>query len=99
MIISGGINIFPREIEEVLFSHPKVADAAVIGKRDNEWGEIVKAFVVLKKGEVATEKDIIDYAKTKLASYKKPKEVQFMEVLPKSTTGKTLKRVLKDKYS
>lgn len=98
MIISGGINIFPREIEEVLFSHPKVADAAVIGKPDNEWGELVKAFVVLKKGEVATEKEIIDYTKTKLASYKKPKEVQFMEALPKSTTGKTLKRVLKDKY-
>lgn len=99
MIISGGINIFPREIEEVLFSYYKTADAAVIGKPDNEWGEIVKAFVVLKEGEVATEQEVVDYCKAKLASYKKPKEVQFMKALPKSTTGKTLKRELKEKYS
>lgn len=98
MIISGGINIFPREIEEVLFSHPKVADAAVVGKPDNEWGEMVTAYVVLKEGEVATEQEIINYTKVKLASYKKPKEVHFMKALPKSTTGKTLKRELRDKY-
>lgn len=98
MIVSGGINIFPREVEEVLFTHPKVADAAVVGKPDDEWGEKVKAYVVLKKGQTVTEQEIIAFTKEKLASYKKPKEVQFLEALPKGTTGKTLKRELRDKY-
>lgn len=98
MIVSGGINIFPREIEEVLFTNPKVADAAVVGKTDPEWGEKVTAYVVLKPGKSATEQEIIDFTKEKLASYKKPKEVQFLEALPKGTTGKTLKRKLRDKY-
>jgi len=98
MIVSGGINIFPREVEEVLFTHQKVADAAVVGKPDEEWGEKVKAYIVLREGETATEQEIIDYTKERLASYKKPKEVQFLKALPKGSTGKTLKRELRDKY-
>ena len=95
MIISGGINIYPREIEEVLFAHPAVAEASVVGKPDEEWGEIVKAYIVLKPGMMATEQEVIDYTKDKLASYKKPKEVEFVDSLPKSSTGKILKRELK----
>lgn len=98
MIITGGINVFPREIEEVLFTNPKIADAAVVGKTDPEWGEKVTAYVVLKPGKNAGEQEIIDFAKERLASYKKPKEVIFLESLPKGTTGKTLKRELRDKY-
>jgi len=95
MIISGGINIFPREIEEVLFAHPAILEAAVVGKPDVEWGEIVKAVVVLKEGMTAIEQEIIDYAKARLVSYKKPKEVVFMKNLPKTTTGKVIKAQLR----
>ena len=95
MIISGGINIYPREVDEVLFTHPAIAEASTVGKPNEEWGEVVKAYVVLKPGMTATEQEIIDYTKSRLASYKKPKEVEFVDSLPKSTTGKILKRELK----
>jgi len=96
MIIAGGYNIYPRDIDEVLFEHPKVAEACAIGVPDTYRGETVKAFVVLKAGEKATEKEMIDYCKTKLAPYKVPKMVEFIDALPKSAVGKILRRELKD---
>lgn len=95
MIISGGYNIYPKELEEVLYQHPAVLEAAVVGIPDPEWGEVVKAFVVLQEGMKASEDDLIQYVKKHLASYKKPKYVQFMKELPKSSLGKILKRELR----
>jgi acyl-CoA synthetase (AMP-forming)/AMP-acid ligase II len=98
MIISGGKNIYPREIEEVLYTHEAVLEAAVIGVPDDYWGEAVKALVVLKPGTRATEEEIIALCKKNLASYKKPKSVEFRDHLPKSPTGKLLKRVIREDY-
>lgn len=98
MIISGGKNIYPREIEEVLYGHSSVLEAAVIGVPDDYWGESVKAFVVLKDGMAATEDEIINLCKNSVANYKKPKSVEFVEQLPKSPTGKILKRVIREQY-
>ena len=98
MIISGGKNIYPREIEEVIYSHEAVLETAVIGVPDDYWGESVKAFVVLKQGMNATEQDIIDLCKNTIASYKKPRTVEFLQQLPKSPAGKILKRVIREKY-
>ncbi len=96
MIISGGENIYPREIEEVLYSHPKIADAAVIGIPDPLWGESVKAVIVLKRGEAMTEEEVIEYCKGHLASYKKPRSVEFVENLPRNPSGKVLKALLRE---
>jgi long-chain acyl-CoA synthetase len=98
MIISGGKNIYPREIEEVIYTHEAVLEAAVIGVPDDYWGESVKALVVLKEGACATEDEIIDLCKKTIASYKKPRSVEFVQQLPKSPTGKILKRVIKSQY-
>jgi len=98
MIISGGENIYSREIEEVIIRHPAVLEVAVIGVPDEMWGEAVKAIVVLKKGGKATEEEIIHFCKGHLASYKKPKSVEFREEIPKSNYGKVLKRELREKY-
>ena len=98
MIISGGENIYPREVEEVLYRHPAVLEAAVIGVPDDKWGESVKAVVVLKSGASATEAEIIEHCKAGLASYKKPKSVDFVQVLPKTPSGKVLKRDLRERY-
>lgn len=98
LIISGGENIYPREIEEVLYTHPAVLEAAVIGVPDEKWGESVKAFISLKQGTTATEIEIIDFCKQYLASYKKPKLVEFLSELPKNPSGKIVKTVLRDKY-
>jgi fatty-acyl-CoA synthase len=95
MIVSGGENIYPREIEEVLFRHPAIADVAVVGIPDSIWGESVKAFVVTKEGETVTEKEVIDFCKKHLASYKKPKQVSFISTIPRNPSGKVLKRILK----
>lgn len=99
MIISGGENIYPKEIEEVLYAHPKILEAAVIGLPDPLWGEKIHAVVVLKKGEALTEEDVIEYCKTRIASFKKPKSVEFVESLPRSPAGKVLKRVLKEEWA
>ncbi|MBU1054465.1 MAG: long-chain fatty acid--CoA ligase [Proteobacteria bacterium] len=96
MISSGGENIYPREIEEVLFGHPAIADAAVVGIPDAVWGETVKAFVVLKTGMTMSEQEVINYCKKHLASYKKPRAVSFVESIPKNPSGKVLKRLLKE---
>ena len=94
MITAGGFNIYPREIDEVLFQHPAVLEACSIGVVDEYRGETVKAFVVLKPGVQATEQEILEYCKTKLAAYKRPREIEFIKALPKSTVGKVLRRVL-----
>jgi len=99
MIISGGENIYPREIEEVLYRHPKIRDAAVVGTPDPLWGESVKAFVVLKPGSSMAEEEVVEYCKAHLASYKKPRQVEFIESLPRNPSGKVLKNDLRGKPS
>ena len=95
MIIAGGFNIYPREIDEVLYQHPKVSEAVCLGIPDEYRGETVKAFVVLKPGETATDKEIIDFCKAKLTRYKVPTVVEFRESLPKSVVGKILRKILR----
>jgi len=96
MIIAGGYNVYPREIDEVLFKHPKIMDAVAVGIPDKYRGETIKAFVVLKKGQVAGEDEIITYCKKKLAAYKTPKYIEFRKELPASTVGKVLRKKLRD---
>jgi acyl-CoA synthetase (AMP-forming)/AMP-acid ligase II len=98
MIISGGENIYSREIEDVLLRHPAVHEVAVIGVPDERWGEAIKAFVALKEGHKATEEEIINFCKEHLASFKKPKSVEFIAAIPKNAYGKILKRELREKY-
>jgi long-chain acyl-CoA synthetase len=96
MIIAGGFNIYPREIDEVLYQHPKIADGVSVGIPDEYRGETVKAFVVLKEGETATDEEIISFCREKLAAYKSPKLVEFRDALPKSAVGKILRKVLRE---
>jgi len=98
MIISGGFNIYPREVEEVIMTHPAVAEAVVIGVPDDLWGEAVKAIVVLREETQATEDDIIIHCKKNMASYKKPKSVDFVTQIPKNTYGKVDRRLLKTPF-
>ncbi len=98
IIIRGGFNISPREVEEILFTHPKVGDAAVIGVPDKSMREAVKAFIVLKEGESSDVKEIIEFCKGQLSPYKIPKFVEFRDSLPKNVTGKVLKKELRDGY-
>jgi long-chain acyl-CoA synthetase len=95
MVIAGGYNIYPREIDEVLFQHPKIMDAVAVGIPDEYRGETIKAFIVLRPGQSATEKEIIDFCRSKLAAYKAPKLVEFRESLPKSAVGKILRKILR----
>ena len=96
MIIVGGYNVYPREIDEILYEHPKVLEAAAIGLPDARKGESVKVFVVLKPGERLSEQEVVDYCRSRLAPYKVPKAVEFRGELPKSAVGKILRRVLRD---
>ncbi len=96
MIIAGGFNIYPREIDEVLFQHPKVQEAVSVGIADKYRGETVKAYIVLKPGETATAEEIINFCREKLAAYKVPKLVEFRTSLPKSAIGKVLRKVLRE---
>jgi len=98
MIISGGVNIYPREIEEVLYRHPAILEAQVIGVKDEYWGEVPKAVVVLKEGMSATAEEITKFCGENLASYKKPKSVDFWKELPKSPQGKILKKVIRESF-
>ena len=98
MIISGGFNIYPKEIEEVIYRYSGVSEVAVIGVPDDVWGESVKAIVVPKEGASLTEEGIIEFCRQHLASYKKPKSVDFIKELPKNNNGKILKRELKARY-
>jgi fatty-acyl-CoA synthase len=95
MIVSGGENIYPREIEEVLMRHRAITDVAVVGVPHQTWGETVKAFVVPKEGEKITEKEVIDFCKKYLASYKKPTQVAFVSSIPRNPSGKALKKILR----
>ena len=96
MIIRGGFNVYPREIEEVLYAHPAVAEAAVIGVRHDRHGEEVKAIIACKPGRTVTTEEIIAYCRERLAAYKYPRIVEFRESLPKGPTGKILKREMRD---
>jgi fatty-acyl-CoA synthase/long-chain acyl-CoA synthetase len=98
MLISGGVNIYPREIEEVLYQHPDILDAAVIGVPDSQWGESVNAIIVTRTDSALTEREVIVFCKERLASYKKPKSVDFVESLPRNPSGKLLKTALREQY-
>lgn len=99
MIISGGENIYPAEIEDLLLGHSQIADAAVIGYPDEKWGEAVKAVVVLKEGESMTAEELIEWSRGKIAGFKIPKNVEFTDQIPRTPTGKILKRVLRDQFN
>jgi len=99
VIITGGENVYSIEVENVLYTHPAVLEAAVIGVPDEEWGEMVKAIVVLKKDKKATEKEIKEFCKKRIAAYKVPKSIEFQEFLPKLGSGKICKNMLKIKNS
>ncbi|MGQ9654228.1 MAG: class I adenylate-forming enzyme family protein [Thermodesulfobacteriota bacterium] len=99
IIISGGENISSVEVESMLYKHPKVMEAAVIGVPDPKFGEAVCAIVVPRKGVTLTEDEVVDYCKEHLASYKKPRKVIFSEALPRNPSGKVLKRELRKIYA
>ena len=96
LVISSGFNVYPVEVDDVLFSHPKILEACTVGVPDSYRGESLKAFVVLKEGETATEEEIIQFTRENLAAYKVPKSVEFMDELPKTAVGKILRRELRD---
>ncbi|MBI2370791.1 MAG: AMP-binding protein [Deltaproteobacteria bacterium] len=99
MIKTGGISVFPEEIEGVLHTHPKVGEAAVVGVPHPAWGEAIRAVVVLRPGEVVTEQDLIEFCKGRLAPYKAPKAVEFVETLPRTESGKVAKERLRARYA
>jgi long-chain acyl-CoA synthetase len=94
MIIVSGFNVYPRDVEEVLYQHPKVLEACVAGIPDPKSGERVKAYVVLKPGQTATADELMDYCRQNLTGYKRPHEIEFRDSLPKTTVGKFLRRQL-----
>ncbi|NMA68496.1 MAG: long-chain fatty acid--CoA ligase, partial [Desulfitobacterium sp.] len=96
MIITGGFNVYPREVEDVLYEHPAVREACVVGVKDGYSGEKVVAFLSLRDGAEATEKEIIAFCRKHLVPYKVPKEVHFKDELPKTAVGKILRRTLRD---
>jgi acyl-CoA synthetase (AMP-forming)/AMP-acid ligase II len=98
MIVSGGENVYPAEVENVLAAHPAVADVAVIGVPDERWGEAVKAVVVLRPEARATEHELMEFCRDKIAGYKRPRSVDFADALPRNPTGKVLKRELREPY-
>ena len=98
MIVTGGENVFPVEVEEVLARHPAVAEVAIIGVPDERWGETIKALVVPAPGATADADELVAFARTQLAGYKLPRSVDFVDVLPRTPTGKVLKRELRDRY-
>ncbi|MBI1741462.1 long-chain-fatty-acid--CoA ligase [Candidatus Acetothermia bacterium] len=98
MIVTGGENVYSTEVEAVLYEHPAVLEAAVVGVPDETWGEAIKAIVVLRSGAKATETEILEYCKKNLSTYKVPRSLEFIPELPKSGTGKILKTVIRQKY-
>ena len=94
MIITGGLNVYPSEVETVLLNHPKVQEAAVVGIPDPSRGQALRAIVVLKHGETATHQEILSFCKERLASFKIPRQLEFKDSLPKSSSGKIAKRQL-----
>jgi acyl-CoA synthetase (AMP-forming)/AMP-acid ligase II len=98
MIISGGVNIYPAEIEAVLYAHPQILDAAVFGIPDDEWGERVHAIVQAKPGETIDLEELRAFSEERLAGYKRPRAYEVRDALPRTDSGKLLKRVLRDEY-
>lgn len=98
MIISGGANIYPAEVEACLHGHPAVQDVAVIGVPDDHWGESVRALVVLQPGAAATEQELVDWCRAHIADYKRPRSVEFVGDLPRDQAGKLLKRAIRERY-
>jgi len=98
MIVTGGENVYSTEVENVLYMHPKILEAAVFGVPDDRWGETVNAAVVLKAGETASEDEIISFCKEHQASYKAPKAIHFLDELPKTGSGKIYKKGLRDPF-
>jgi acyl-CoA synthetase (AMP-forming)/AMP-acid ligase II len=98
MVISGGVNIYPAEVEAALHAHPAVMDVAVIGVPDDQWGEAVKAVVQLRTGSTATAGELIDFVAARLAGYKKPRSIDFVDDLPRDAAGKLLKRKIREPY-
>lgn len=98
MIVSGGANIYPAEIEKIMSAHPKIQDVAVIGVPDPRWGEAVKAVITLRPGAQATARELCDFCRGKLASYKIPSSVDFVKEIPRNPSGKILKKELRDRY-
>jgi acyl-CoA synthetase (AMP-forming)/AMP-acid ligase II len=98
MIISGGVNIYPAEVEAALHAHPAVMDVAVVGVPDDQWGETVKAVVQLRPGAAATAGELIAFAAGRLADYKKPRSINFVDELPRDAAGKLLKRKIREPY-
>jgi fatty-acyl-CoA synthase len=98
MIVSGGENVYPRMVEDVLYQHPAIAEAAVIGVPDARWGEAVKAIVVLRKGMSADADELIDFCRDKLGGFERPRSVEFVDALPRTPSGKVLKRTLREPY-
>jgi long-chain acyl-CoA synthetase len=96
LILVGGFNVYPRDVEDILFTHPKVALAAVVGVPDAKSGEMVKAFIQLKPGETTTEDEIMAFCKENMAGYKRPRQIEFRDEVPVSNVGKVLRRVLRD---
>jgi acyl-CoA synthetase (AMP-forming)/AMP-acid ligase II len=98
MIITGGFNVYPSEVEQVIWGHPAVQDCAVIGTPDDQWGEAVKAVVELNSGQHVSAEELIALCKEKLGSVKAPKSVDFVDALPRSPVGKVLKKDLRARY-
>ena len=98
LIVRGGENISPEEVENVLSLHPKVDEVAVIGVPNPEWGQEPRALVVLKKGQDATSEELIEYCRGRLAGFKRPRSVLFLEELPKNAYGKVSRKALREKY-
>lgn len=98
MIVTGGYNVYPREVEDVLSAHPAIAQVAVVGLPDDMWGEAVTAFAVLREGETGEEEALVAYARERLAAYKAPKAVRFVEAIPLSAVGKPLRRALREPF-
>jgi fatty-acyl-CoA synthase len=98
VIITGGENVYPAEIEQSLFAHPAVADAAVIGVPDERWGEAVLAVIQLRPGSQATEQEIIDFCKDRMAGFKRPRMISFVDTIPRNASMKVLKRELRIPY-
>lgn len=98
MIISGGVNIYPREVEEVLYGHPAILEAAVIGVPDAYWGEALKAVVIVKPGTSLSAQEVIEFCDEHMAGFKKPKSVDFWQELPKNPQGKILKKEIRKTF-
>ena len=99
MIVSGGENVYPVEVEEALAQHPAVADVTVIGVPDERWGETVKALVIARPDATPTAEELVAFARERLAGYKLPRSIEFVDELPRTPSGKVLKRVLRERYA